>query len=88
MLTVEIPGYLPEQVHHYDGQCNQEPMQQLPLHLKIISLCSIRSNEAKPGSNSSRQMTRASRDPQSTTALAKSGECFATARSTNAAAFL
>ena len=27
-------GYLPGQVHHYDGQCNQEPMQQPLLHLK------------------------------------------------------
>ena len=41
-----------------------------------------------PGSNSSRQMTRASKAPQSTTDWARPGECFATALSTNAAAFL
>lgn len=41
-----------------------------------------------PGSNSSRQRTRASTPPQPTTSWESSGECLATARSTNAAAFL
>ena len=41
-----------------------------------------------PGSNSSKHMTNASRAPQSTTDCASCGECFATARSTKAAAFL
>lgn len=41
-----------------------------------------------PGSNSSRQITRASRAPQSTTDWASCGECLATALRTKAAAFL
>ncbi len=41
-----------------------------------------------PGSNSSRHITRASNAPQSTTDWASWGECLATARNTNAAAFL
>ena len=40
------------------------------------------------GSNSSRQMTRASRAPESTTACANVAECLATALNTKAAAFL
>lgn len=40
------------------------------------------------GSNSSRQATNESRAPESTTAWANLGECFATALSTKAAAFL
>lgn len=40
------------------------------------------------GSNSSRHGTKASKAPESTTALASSGECLATARNTKAAAFL
>lgn len=39
-------------------------------------------------SNSSKQMTRASKAPQSTTDWARLGECRETARSTNAADFL
>ncbi len=40
------------------------------------------------GSNSSRQMTRASSAPLSTTAWASVAECLATALRTNASAFL
>lgn len=40
------------------------------------------------GSNSSKQLTRASRAPEFTTALAKCGECLATDLRTYAAAFL
>lgn len=40
------------------------------------------------GSNSSRQLTSASRAPELTTALAKWGECLATDLKTYAAAFL
>ncbi len=40
------------------------------------------------GSNSSKQTTSASKAPESTTAFASCVECLATARSTNAAAFL
>lgn len=40
------------------------------------------------GSNSSKQVTRAYKASESTTACANSGECFATALNTNAAAFL
>ncbi len=40
------------------------------------------------GSNSSRQTTKASKAPESTTALANCVECLATALNTKAAAFL
>lgn len=40
------------------------------------------------GSNSSRQLTKASSAPEFTTAFAKCGECFATDLNTYAAAFL
>ena len=40
------------------------------------------------GSNSSKQLTRASNAPELTTAFAKCGECFATDLNTYAAAFL
>jgi hypothetical protein len=40
------------------------------------------------GSNSSKQLTNASKAPELTTALARTGECLATDLSTYAAAFL
>lgn len=40
------------------------------------------------GSNSSKQATKESSAPESTTAYANYGECLATALNTNAAAFL
>lgn len=40
------------------------------------------------GSNSSKQVTSASKAPEVTTALAKTGECLATDLNTYAAAFL
>lgn len=40
------------------------------------------------GSNSSKQLTKASKAPELTTALARTGECLATDLRTYAAAFL